>query len=404
MRSLMLSLACLAVLAGPAALATPPASSSFTPIGVLNPATPYSEVRAISPDGQFVVGGSRATTGLTAPFLWTGAGSMQALPSPGNMSAWANGVDVRPAVNEIVIAAQVGSSGQRYNAPLGGSGPLSGTWTSLLPAGDCWIDGYNTLATHTSGDKYYIAGSSPNNCAAALYRYRGSSTQDDYWGMSSRLGGLTSAASTGACVGFDYGGTYADTRPIYVVPPSGAVVIPSLSPERTGGMGLGISNNAQYATGYAYANSTDTHAFRWLVDSPTADHLLPFSGDIWSAGLDVADGGTVVGWTYGQSTGQRAVLWDTTGLWGSTSGAILVQDRLAALGLDVSQWAVLTEVVAISADGLTIAGNGIWAADGSIRGWVATIPEPTAGLLILLGGSLAGACRRRRPAVGIVAG
>ena len=66
-----------------------------------------------------------------------------------------------------------------------------------------------------------------------------------------------------------------------------------------------------------------------------------------------------------------ATVWDTSGTWDTTGTAKSLQALLAADGVDTSAWTHLTRVYAGSDDGKVLAGYGIWAADGSTRGFVA---------------------------------
>lgn len=385
------------VLAGSLKALATSVAASLTPVGILDPLLPYSAVQAMSPDGRFVVGGSYGPAGNLAPFLWTEPAGIQLLPGLATEDGWATGVGVRPAVNEIAIAANVGWTGYRYNAPLDGAGPLSGTWTALSPAGNCSVNGYNTLATTAGGDKYYVAGSSPNNCRQRFYRYRGSTTQNDYWSTGGEVpAALFSASAAGTCVGYDSGGTDRRPRPIWVQPPGSVAPIPPLSTEWIEGVGLGISQDGTRFTGYFVGEGGEPQTFLWSLGAAVSEELLFWPGDTSSIGVDVNDTGTVVGQSWGpDSTASHAVIWDRSGIWDSTGLGVLVQDRLAALGIDTSGWASLTDVVSISSDGKTIAGNGIWAADGSQRGWVAVIPEPTTCALATL--SLGFLALRQRP-------
>jgi len=367
------------------ALAVP--AASLAPVGVLDPATPYSVVQALSPDGRFAVGGSYGPAGSLAPFLWTQTAGIQALPAVETGDAWACGVDVRSALNEIVIAGNVGWVGYRYKAPLEGAGPMSGAWTALPPAGNCAVQGFNALATTPDGDRYYIAGSSPNNCRARVYRYRNSTTQDDYWSTGGNVpSALYSVSASGTCVGYDSGGAGGRPRAIWVQPPSPNTAISSFSAEWSDGVGIGISQDGTRFTGYFVGEGGDPHAFRWSLGAAASEELLPWPGDTASGGMDISDAGIVVGQSWGADPAtSRAVLWDTSGTWDSTGLPVLVQGRLAAAGIDTSDWAGLSDVVSISTDGLTITGNGVWAADGSQRGWVAVIPEPATAMLASLG-------------------
>ena len=63
-------------------------------------------------------------------------------------------------------------------------------------------------------------------------------------------------------------------------------------------------------------------------------------------------------------------------------------------GLNLSGW-TLNDATGVSADGTTIVGDGT-DPNGNTAAWIATIPEPTTGLLVQAGVlGLAGARRKR---------
>jgi hypothetical protein len=98
-----------------------------------------------------------------------------------------------------------------------------------------------------------------------------------------------------------------------------------------------------------------------------------------------ADGQTIVG------------LFDTdpAALWDPTHGTRDLKDVLAnEYGLDLTGWA-LSDAVGISADGLTLVGNGI-NPSGEAEAWIATIPEPNTALLLMTGVLGLATSRRRR--------
>ncbi len=362
-------------------------AASLVPVGVLDESHGYSMVMALSPDGMCVVGGGVNAAGFMAPFLWQRGTGTQALPNPGDQYGYATGVDVRPAVGEIVIAGQIGYTAQRYNAPLSGTGPWLGSWAILPGAVYTEVSSCNSVSTSTNGDKYYIAGWTTSTCykGAKGYRYRGSSTQDDYWDFKGTGGTYFDAvASTGVCVGSDSGGSGA--RSLWAWQ-SGSGLIPSLSSEQGVGQGIGISPDGTWMTGGSCVDSTNYHAFLWKTGQTQAIDLSPLAMDTGSVGYDVTDDGVVVGYSCGTSwETRRAAVWDRTGTWDTTGQGALVMDVLTQAGVDLGDWAQLTEAVSISADGLVIAGNGVWASDGSARGWVAVIPEPTTIWLALAAG------------------
>ena len=98
-----------------------------------------------------------------------------------------------------------------------------------------------------------------------------------------------------------------------------------------------------------------------------------------------SDGSIVVG--VGRiSTGEAAFIWTQAG------GLQDLAQVLTASGTDLTGWS-LTRAYGISGDGRSIVGVGI-NPSGNLEGWLATIPEPSTGLLLAMG--LAGLARRSR--------
>ncbi len=109
-----------------------------------------------------------------------------------------------------------------------------------------------------------------------------------------------------------------------------------------------------------------------------------------------ADGSTIVGCTYVDLPNWPYFTEDEAFLWTEDIGLVVLEELLADdYGLDLTGW-TLTEAVAISDDGLTIVGNGLYddgLTDGLItQAWIAHIPEPTTGVMLMVG--LAGLAAR----------
>jgi hypothetical protein len=74
---------------------------------------------------------------------------------------------------------------------------------------------------------------------------------------------------------------------------------------------------------------------------------------------------------------------NTACVWDTAHGFQTLQSILASDGINISGWTLET-AAGVSADGRTIVG---WGTDpsGLTEAWVATIPEPTTGLLVMAG-------------------
>ena len=151
----------------------------------------------------------------------------------------------------------------------------------------------------------------------------------------------------------------------------------------------GISADGTVIVGGGYAGSDGGEAFRWEGDAATGLGLLP--GAAASAGYDAsADGSVIVGSSWPAWSDGKAFIWT------EADGMRDLQDVLVNdYALNLADWE-LTEAVAISDDGMTIVGNGIYTLMPGVSGpggWVAHIPEPCSALLLIVGGAC---CRRWR--------
>jgi hypothetical protein len=147
--------------------------------------------------------------------------------------------------------------------------------------------------------------------------------------------------------------------------------------------------------GYDRDANSIPHAFIWN-SSDAAMTMLPELSGAQSVATDVRriNGNLIIGGSAFVGTTENAVVWDNTGSWGGAGQPMLVADALISQGFDLSGWSSLTRVTTMSDNGKTIGGYGVWAADGTTRGFVASIPEPATLTLLSLGA--AALLRRRR--------
>ncbi len=99
-----------------------------------------------------------------------------------------------------------------------------------------------------------------------------------------------------------------------------------------------------------------------------------------------ADGSIVVGMASSPSS-HEAFIWD------EANGMRQLDDVLTELGVDLGDW-TLTHATGISADGPTIVRRGSHPFGGPSEAWIAVIPEPSTGLLMMTG--LLGLAYRQR--------
>lgn len=155
-----------------------------------------------------------------------------------------------------------------------------------------------------------------------------------------------------------------------------------------------ISQDGSTIVGYERPTGNSSLAFRWTASTGMVSlGVLPFN-DRSEAYAVSGDGSVIVGRSFASNgpLDLQAFIWD------QTHGLRNLEDVLIGDGLNLTGWQ-LTEATGISADGLTITGNGI-DTKGKSEAWVARldapVPEPPALALWLCAGVGALSCRTMR--------
>jgi probable HAF family extracellular repeat protein len=138
----------------------------------------------------------------------------------------------------------------------------------------------------------------------------------------------------------------------------------------TDSLSFGLSADGLVVVGQSQADNND-QAFRWSAATGMVDIGVALTGgnEVSEADAASADGSTVVGTFYSDDAGDSHAL-----LWTAARGSQDLHVYLESLGVDLTGWS-LQYAVAVSADGLTIAGygdhNGLpeaWLADLHVHG------------------------------------
>lgn len=374
--------------------------ASLVSVGVLDPANPSSSIRALSSDGSYAAGTSKVSATLSIPVVWSLADGLVALPNPSGANSLAHGVAVGIGSNagNIIISGlhENNTTSRYYKAPLGNL--AGGTWAdSAAAAGFATSDlrggTSNVLRNQVNGDgRWYLAARKASDSRGA--RLRG----DPFIGWDTTNMTAESVSGYGVIVGRN-SSQFSPSKASWRSPQGDNGEVPGSGDDfRTDGFGIspsfGKSTTADFDVQWLCgqdqsAPGPNMQAFRWNRSDATLTLLGMLPGATSSVAYTVADNGVTAGRSYFGNASpayEIATVWDTSGTWDTTGTAQSVQALLTAAGVDTSSWSSLVRVYAVSDDGMALAGQGIWAADGSTRGFVAVIPEPATLAFVALSG------------------
>ena len=397
---------------------TPVFGSALYPIGVLNPTNGfvYSEVRAISGDGVYAAGASTSAgqysggspqagspANTNAPVVWSVSGGLVELPNPNGTHCIAIGVanGVGTNTGKILLSGlHEKVTVLRIYEGVIASGVGSGTWTDAGAASG----GTFPQASLRGGFANNSRNSTPDPNS-------GWPPLAAWWTGSTRDSGRAAALRMDPVVGWDgltfnvqsisgYArvvGRYTGVSPSVAQWDSSADSgnVPNSSGARADGFGIStafgtnltdlagqwICGQVQNYNGFG----TTLQAFRWNradADMTFLGSLAPAgggdSGNNSSVAYTIANNGVTGGRSFFGASGggtvpsyEVATVWDTSGTWDNTGAPKSLQALLAADGVDTNAWTRLIRVYASSDNGKVLGGYGIWAADGTTRGFVA---------------------------------
>jgi len=275
-----------------------------------------SSAHGVSADGSFIVGKSGGK-----PFLWTETGGMQEIDiGAGYSGGSANAVSADGSVVVGYGKTPTGSEAIRWTVTCGVQG------LGYLPGEE-----YLSSATGVSSDGTVVVGACKSELSGP-YNY-----EAFRW---------TSYA--------------------------GMVGIGEL-PTWYRSIAWGVSADGKVTVGYCIY-SGGTIAFRWAESG-----VVQLLGDLdggrreSTAYAVSADGSTIVGSSV--TSGSTDDMVHEAFVWDEAHGIRNLKDVLETeCGLDLTGW-LLTDAKGVSADGLTIIGNG-YNPDGIAQGWIATITGP----------------------------
>ena len=358
---------------------------AFTPLGTLPGTSLFMLPNDVSANGQVVVGAGLGSAGASEGAFWTAAGVQRmgdinaALPFRSySLSVSGDGQTIvgygksQPSLTAEAMRATIGQPMQTLYGP-----PSSGQQSKAMAA---------------SADGSVIVGWEGTSSGSIAFRWTAATGRQF-------LGSAVGAGFQFVAAGVSADGSVVVGRRDTVTPPTGAVFRWTagtgavMLPDLPGGSVLAeardISADGSTIVGTGNNSLNRQVAARW----DNAGNVFPI-GDL--SGNDLSsfatstsgDGSIIVGQaTIGGGVGDVGFVWD------AAHGIRSAAAYLASFGVTFPGW-TLTSVSAVSSDGFTLVGIG-QNPGGTVQGWIATVPSPAAGGLLLAAGTTMLAQRRR---------
>ena len=359
------------------------AQATFTPLGFLTPAVPYSQGLGLSSDGRTAVGSSLLTGGIggqSGAFRWSEElGLVSAFDIPG-----ASGTAAAASADGSVI---VGSADFGAFSPLGVqmyvfSAALGTRLLGDFPSNPTGVPRSHGRALSADGSVLVGDGYSAHGTEAFTYSV---ST-----GLFTGLGALAGGANFSSWAA----GVSADGTVVAGSSYSAANQLRAFRWTSAGMVGLPYLPNTSGLTPWSQAEGISANGAVIFGESRSTASGNAMEACIWTGGgvqgLGDLPGGAFQSWAYaatpdgsvivgratiegvggpfGGGSAPRAFIWD------AARGLRDVQQVLSDAGANLAGWS-LQEARAISADGRTIVGTGTDPA-GQTQAWLATLPPP----------------------------
>jgi probable HAF family extracellular repeat protein len=349
---------------------------SFTGVGDLTGGGASSAARAVSADGDVVVGSSEGADGVEA-FRWTSGGGIVGLGFLSLVDPFSEATGVSADGSVVVGNSDNGSGDRAFRWTSGGGMVTLGTFScsSCDPttgANGVSRDGLVTvgagLAKSALGDPHIDAA-----------RWTGGGTSIDDLGDLSGPAELNSAwgASQNGAVIVGEGDSNAGIQAWVWTSGTGMDALPGIPGAQINSGAPAISADASTIVGSANTDAASTNrleAVRWTGASYGTIELLGSLGSTSSQANAVSgDGSIIVGRARNAANDQRAFIWDATNGMRDLASVLALD-----YGLDLGGWIlnVAHGVSDVGPDGeFTVVGEGT-NPSGEPEGWVAFLVPP----------------------------
>jgi uncharacterized membrane protein len=351
----------------------------FYPVGLPQGGS-WGQVRALSQDGSMAAGFSVVTGQGTPGFTWTASGGRYDFGfepgMPPRSAAYGLSSD-----GGVIVGFRTETFGDGAYRRIG-NGPLDslGTFTYGQSEG-----------RGVSGDGNVVVGRAfsqfGQNVVSQAFRWTPQTGMQGLGfvggtGFRSEAHAISRDGSTIVGESDGFGFVWRESHGMQPLPSIPGV----LSQE---GVGTAVNADGSVVVGSAISLLGRGHAVRWT--SSGAEDLGVGPGNWFSIARAVDGSGDVVGGSTSggiPGSGSRAFIWTPT------TGLLLASDYLDLHQVQVPPGWNLVEVLAISGDGLTFAGEAL-SPQGIRQGFVATVPAPS-GMIVVFSSALLVMRRRRR--------
>lgn len=358
-------------------MSLPTRAASFQGLGMLPGTALAVDTLNVSADGSIVVGSIRRVDHIEA-FRWSddvGMIGLGNLPGAGTYS-WADDV----SADGSVVVGRSGSASQTQ--PTRWSAAEGMVSLANAPGG----------ATGVSDDGSVIVGAANLSGRPEAFRW---TSEGGVVGLGLLPNQTRSVAHATNRDGSVIVGELNDVSAFRWTNEGGMVPLTTYTaPDYVTSIARGVSGDGSVVVGDLNPQTGGREGFRWTADEGMVGLGVLASDFVYSQAFDVsADGSMIVGTSFSPQRNWHAVLWD------ANNHIIDLRELLIRQGAPIGRWELLF-AQGISADGRTIVGWGFNDTTGDEEAWIATIdavPEPSSLSLATFAslGSLTYFMRRR---------
>jgi probable HAF family extracellular repeat protein len=336
-------------------------TATFQGLGDLPGGLVDSRVGAVSADGAVVAARSVSASGTEA-VIWTAGNGLVAIGDLDGGSVFASSTALS-ADATVIVGLSTSAAGFEAFRWTAGDG--------MVGLGDLPDGNFDSLAQGTSADGSIVVGRGTAASGPHAFRW---TAAEGMIGLAPLPGGQFSGASAitpdGSLI-VGWSATASGQEAVYWSAAEDVVSLGDLFGSDGFAAAHAVSSDGSFIVGGGSSASGDlSEAFRWSAAEGMVGlgNLIATAGEsIGSVARAVSGDGSIVVGQAAANEGSQAFIWDSARGMRSLKH-VLVND----FGLDLADW-VLLSAEGLSADGLTVVGNGL-NPDGRREAWIVTLP------------------------------